>query len=362
MSKMRVGVIFLCLVLFTTMFSQGVLPGAARAADLPSPDLNGDRVVNMSDVILLASAFNSSRGSERYKAEYDLNNDGAINMNDVMLIARVFNTRLPSPTNTPTNKPTPTSTKKPTPTNVPPTPTPTVKPSPKFHCFLLLGQSNMNGYATAQQSDKVPNERILKLNYSTNDNGPWSWSVAVPPLNDAYLNPIGPGDWFAKTLIEKYPEEDTIGLIGCAVSGQSIDYFMNTKYNWIINRAKEAQKKGGTIDGILFHQGCSDNGNPAWTGKVKTFVSNIKRDLGLGDVPFLAGELLYGGGCAGHNQLVNQLDELIPNCYVVSAQGLVVDPNDTTAKGGWNLHFSHDSTVEFGKRYAAKMAEALGLN
>jgi hypothetical protein len=26
----------------------------------------------------------------------------------------------------------------------------------------------------------------------------------------------------------------------------------------------------------------------------------------------------------------------------------------------WNLHLSHDSEVEFGKRYAQKMSEALG--
>jgi hypothetical protein len=39
-----------------------------------------------------------------------------------------------------------------------------------------------------------------------------------------------------------------------------------------------------------------------------------------------------------------------------------VDPDDTKAKGGYNLHFSHDSTVELGKRYAAKMIEALNLN
>jgi hypothetical protein len=32
------------------------------------------------------------------------------------------------------------------------------------------------------------------------------------------------------------------------------------------------------------------------------------------------------------------------------------DPADTQ----WNLHFSRDSVVEFGKRYAQTMIEALG--
>ncbi len=57
-------------------------------------DINHDGAVNMSDVMLLASAFNSSKGDSRYVREYDLNSDGAINMVDVMRIAEKFNTRI----------------------------------------------------------------------------------------------------------------------------------------------------------------------------------------------------------------------------------------------------------------------------
>ncbi len=85
-------------------------------------------------------------------------------------------------------------------------------------------------------------------------------------------------------------------------------------------------------------------------------MEDLRKDLNLGNVPFLPGELLYSGPCAGHNKLVNQLPSLIPNCYVVSANGLVVDPGDTQ----YRLHFSHDSSVTLGKRYADKMIQALG--
>ena len=78
--------------------------------------------------------------------------------------------------------------------------------------------------------------------------------------------------------------------------------------------------------------------------------------MGIGNVPFLAGELLYSGSCAGHNVLVYQLPSIVKNCYVISASGLVVDHSDTQ----WNLHFSHDSQVIFGKRYAQTMIQALG--
>ncbi len=222
-----------------------------------------------------------------------------------------------------------------------------------FHCFLLLGQSNMAGWPKAQAADNVKNPRILSLGYTNN-----TWAVAVPPLHEAWQGAIGPGDWFAKTIINELPEQDTIGLIPCAISGEKIETFMKSggsKYNWIIERAKLAQAKGGVIDGILFHQGCSNNGQADWPNKVSTLVSDLKKDLGLGDIPFLAGELLYSGGCAGHNTQIKKLPSVIKNSYVISASGLSGDPADS-----WGLHFNHDSQVTLGKRYAAKMTEVLG--
>ena len=232
----------------------------------------------------------------------------------------------------------------------------------KFHCFLLLGQSNMAGYAKTQASDKVEDPRVLVLGYDNNSalgRVTDQWDVACPPLHPAWLDAVGPGDWFGKTMIQKVPAGDTIGLIPCAISGEKIETFLKsggTKYNWILNRAKLAQQKGGIIDGIIFHQGESNSGDSTWTGKVKTLVDDLRKDLNLGNVPFIAGELLYSGPCAGHNTLVNKLPSLITNCSVVSADGLVVDPSDTQ----YRLHFSHDSSVTLGKRYAEKMIQALG--
>jgi hypothetical protein len=251
----------------------------------------------------------------------------------------------PVPTPTPALTPTPTGG-----TVVTPTPNPTGK----FHCFLLLGQSNMAGYPKAQASDRVENPRILVLDYDTDQ-----WRIAVPPLHETWQGAIGPGDWFSKTIINELPAGDTIGLIPCAISGEKIETFMKVrggKYSWIINRAKLAQQRGGVIEGILFHQGESNSGDTSWPGKVKTLVTDLRNDLNLGNVPFLAGELLYSGSCAGHNTLINQLPSVITNCYVISANGLVVDPSDTQ----WRLHFGHDSQVTLGKRYAEKMIQVLG--
>lgn len=54
-------------------------------------DVNKDRVVNMADVIALATSFGAVRNDAKYKQECDINNDGSINMSDVMMIAQKFN-------------------------------------------------------------------------------------------------------------------------------------------------------------------------------------------------------------------------------------------------------------------------------
>jgi endo-1,4-beta-xylanase len=80
-------------------FNSGLTPtkGPTKPPATPTPaekstDLNGDRAVNMTDVMVLAQAFNSAAGDSKYVAAYDLNSDNAINMVDVMVIAQKFNT------------------------------------------------------------------------------------------------------------------------------------------------------------------------------------------------------------------------------------------------------------------------------
>jgi aryl-phospho-beta-D-glucosidase BglC (GH1 family) len=71
-------------------------------------DINGDKVVNMADVVLIASHFNAIASESNYDRKCDLNNDGAINMSDVILLALKFNTVIENPTQTPTPSASPT--------------------------------------------------------------------------------------------------------------------------------------------------------------------------------------------------------------------------------------------------------------
>jgi hypothetical protein len=237
------------------------------------------------------------------------------------------------------------------------------KPTGSNHVFLLLGQSNMAGYPKGQDSDKQKNQQIQVLGFddcSATGRKKDQWDVAVPPLHECFQGAIGPGDWFSKTIVSKYPAGDTIWLVPNAFSGEAIAKLSKGGSHWdaIVSRAKKGQEKG-TIEGMLFHQGESDCGNSSWPGKVKQMYADLKSTLGLTqDVPFLAGELPPTSACSNHNPLVNQLPGLMGSfTYVISSQGLALDPADTQ----YHMHFDHDSQVTFGKRYADTMIKALGL-
>lgn len=74
------------------VFMAAFANSTSTSTPLNSADLNNDGVVNMTDVILLAKAFNSVRGDNVYIAFYDINSDGSINMLDVIIVAKAFNT------------------------------------------------------------------------------------------------------------------------------------------------------------------------------------------------------------------------------------------------------------------------------
>ncbi|WP_437625296.1 sialate O-acetylesterase [Sorangium sp. So ce1151] len=236
--------------------------------------------------------------------------------------------------------------------------------------FLLIGQSNMEGVPKPQAQDKTENPRVKVLAYD-NCSGIGrtynEWYTASPPLHGCNAG-VGPGDYFARTLAEAYPTA-TIWLVPNAISGVDIDFFRkgvrssrrgefrippdnhwNGAYEWVIERARLGQEKG-TIRGIIFHQGESDSGQAVWLDKVAGMVSDLRADLGLGEVPFLAGELLYSGCCSGHNTVVSQIPGRISNSFVISASGLAAMDQ---------YHFDLAGQRTLGKRYGDKMVEALG--
>jgi hypothetical protein len=253
---------------------------------------------------------------------------------------------------------------------------------PNFHIYLMFGQSNMAGAGTIESQDRTAvDERVQVMGAATCTGNNTSftlgkWKTATPPIVRCWSG-LGIGDYFGRTMVANLSQQIRVGLVPVAVEGCDIVLFDKENYatyaanapDWmkgaindyggnpyarLIEVAKLAQKNG-VIKGILFHQGETNTNSTTWKNQVKQVVANLKSDLGLEDVPFLAGELLAAQGacCSSHNVEVNKLPDVIPNAHVISSSGLL---------GADGAHFTSASYRILGERYAKKMLELVDVN
>lgn len=274
---------------------------------------------------------------------------------------------------------------------------------PELHIYLAVGQSNMQGAAHVQGT--IPfHDRVQVLQSETcpsgDDNphpyGEWR-EMFVPivmckegtrPLpNGGPETPIGlgPADSFAVAMAEAAPPNVTIGIVGAAHGDTNIDQHLPsctsnclpswanntingapvvngqvTPFTWVVDLAKKAQETG-TIKGIIFHQGENDAGESSWPSKVNEYVTALRTELNLDpdEVPFIAGELpRTGGSAASHNPLVQQIPTVVQNGHFVSSGPM--ENGTVLGDRGDGIHWSTESVIEMGKRYAAKMLEVQG--
>ncbi len=249
-----------------------------------------------------------------------------------------------------------------------------------FHIYLCFGQSNMEGNARIEPQDLEGISSRFKMmaavDYQNTGRKRGKWYVAVPPLCREHTG-LTPADYFGRTMVERTPDNVTIGVINVAIGGCSIDLFDEDKaqayiakspdwlqnfckaydnhpYQRLISLAKEAQKVG-VIKGILLHQGCTDNGQRDWPERVKLVYGRMLSDLGLQaeDCPLLVGETLSqqdGGCCWLHNSVVATMPLSIPTAFVVPSLG---------CPGNFDkLHFTAAGYRELGRRYAEVMLRA----
>lgn len=251
---------------------------------------------------------------------------------------------------------------------------------PNFHIYLCFGQSNMEGNARIEAQDlegiNTRFKMMAAVDFSNTGRKMGKWYVAVPPLCREN-NGLTPADYFGRTMVEKTPENISIGVINVSVGGCSIDLFDEAKKdayiaksaNWLQNfcksygndpyrrlmdMAKEAQKVG-VIKGILLHQGCTDNGQRDWPERVKVIYEHMLKDLNLQaeNCPLLVGELVSqqdNGTCSLHNSVIATMPLVIPTAYVVPSLG---------CPGNFDkLHFTAAGYREIGRRYAEIMLKA----
>ena len=263
-----------------------------------------------------------------------------------------------------------------------------------MYFFLCFGQSNMSGQADASGADNSPPDR-LKVLAAAAHSGRTVGEIypAVPPLAHSGSK-MGPADFFGRKMVSVLPENITVVIINVSIGGQSIELFqpnvnintyiaeqtaMNSGFSgdwWagylneyggdlyarMVAMGKKAEELG-KLKGILLHQGEADwtDVKPQWPSLVKNTYDSLVRDIGVNadEVPLLVGELGYenqGGDMGWFNgEVISQVPSLIPNSYVISADGCPM-----LAEASYTLHFTRQGYEMLGERYADKMLELLG--
>ena len=66
-----------------------------QVSTAPSPDFDGNGIVNIADFLAFVSHFGSSRGDGTYQAKYDLDSDGQIAISDFLSFVGDFGKEVP---------------------------------------------------------------------------------------------------------------------------------------------------------------------------------------------------------------------------------------------------------------------------
>lgn len=227
--------------------------------------------------------------------------------------------------------------------------TPAEAPAPKnLHIYLLIGQSNMAGRAPLTDDLKD----IIDRCYLLNDQN--QWVPARNPLNiystigkGGGMQQLGPGFAFAKTMLQADADMQ-IGLVVNARGGSSIEQWLDNSdyYREARKRTREALKLGGTLKGVLWHQGESNSKKPEpYLEQLKTLIANLRGDFNDNDLPFVAGQIRFDPH-QPINDVIAKLPDAVHHTAYASSRGLKTQDQ-------W--HFDTASQLELGKRYADAM-------
>jgi hypothetical protein len=219
--------------------------------------------------------------------------------------------------------------------------------------YLLIGQSNMAGRAKVTPEIADPLDGVLLLNADG------KWEPAKNPLNrystirkGLNMQKLGPGYGFAREMRAQRPNV-VIGLIVNAKGGTKIDSWAEGSgfFNDAVTRTQSALEHGGTLKGILWHQGESNASDPEYVSKATAMIAALRKTLGNESLPFIVGETCFAQKVRPVNAALNKIPDVVKHTACVSAEGL-------QAQDG-NTHFDTDAQLELGKRYATAMLSFL---
>lgn len=242
------------------------------------------------------------------------------------------------------------------------------KPVKNLDIYLCIGQSNMAGMSPIQALDKG----TFTNTFLFNDKNEWEIATCDTQTLNRYstvkkphLQQLGASFVFAKKLEAQV--KNPIGIVANARSGTQIEWWQkgyvgendNNLYEEAVKRINEAlNTQKGNLKAIIWHQGEGDNSSPRkelYMQRLKKLVADLRTDIGMPNVPFVAGEVgQWKGRGRGVNPVIRQISDSIPNTYWVTSNGLTsvnLPKNDP--------HFDTFSQRALGGRYADKVMEVV---
>ncbi|MGI6541485.1 MAG: sialate O-acetylesterase [Limnochordia bacterium] len=239
-----------------------------------------------------------------------------------------------------------------------------------FHIYLFIGQSNMSGRDTLGPQDLFVIERTYLFNKEEKWEAAQPWVLpestykemqglnrysTVEVLNK--LNGLNPATYFATTLVANQPNI-AVGIVSNAKGATAISAWLKGTelYEEAVRRAKVAMQYG-TLKGIIWQQGEGNRGTVSYVDVLAKLINDFRTDLGIPDLPFIAGEIPYVGdaakvqGSIDFNTRLSQLPSLVPFTAVVSATGLK-DLGDET-------HIDAAGQRLFGQRFGVRALQLI---
>lgn len=223
-----------------------------------------------------------------------------------------------------------------------------------LHSFLMIGQSNMAGRGNIADVEPIDNYKCYMLRNGRFIRMREPINVDRPVFGNGFTSGISLAASFADEFANVYKER--VGLIPCADGGTGIASWQKGEilYDHAVFMTKLAMRTSH-FSGFLWHQGESDSMTEesvrAYKPKLIKLIRDLRDDIGVGDMPFIMGELsrsisrewVKAELIDRMNEIFYEVAEEVPNCAVASSMGLSMKED--------GIHFTAPALRVFGRRY-----------
>ena len=236
--------------------------------------------------------------------------------------------------------------------------------------FLLGGQSNMDGRALVSTiyspyGQQQPDVKIW--DYWNRNGGGWQdlrpgyttdygfGNRYGPEVSFGYaLNGLFPGD---DIYLVKYANGGTTQAVGWNPNGSGVEYNMFKSAAFAALQNLTSAGKSPEIAGMIWMQGESDALDgyaSAYEDNLRNFISEVRDDFGVPDMPFALGRIITYWGSEADNATVRDAQVAVAEDTDHVAW---IDTDDLSWDGAYDGHYGTEGQIILGQRFAGKIVQ-----